>query len=159
RLHSAYVGNDYPWKYDIAVGTAEMDFSETVRYALNEPASAAEWALLQMIPTHQGYVRLGAEKRLFLVGMFHSLHCMDMIRRGLLNYTDELADPPHVQHCMTYVRQLLLCGADDTLEPGDFATRNFSIRDGGSRHTRQCRDWSAVYRGVDENYQEWRAWR
>jgi hypothetical protein len=136
-----------------------MDFEETVRYALNEPASAAEWALLQMLPTHQGYVRLGEQKRLFLIGMFHSLHCMDMVRRGLLDYYDDLADPPHVQHCMNYIRQLLLCGADTALEPGDFMARNFTLRNEESRHTRQCRDWSAIYRSVDEDYDRWRQWK
>ncbi|EIN10133.1 hypothetical protein PUNSTDRAFT_63838, partial [Punctularia strigosozonata HHB-11173 SS5] len=154
----AYIGNDFPSNYDIHVGFVTMDFTETVRYALDEPASAAEWALLQMIPTHQGYVRLGPEKRRFAISMFHSMHCMDLIRRALLDYDNIQASPLHVQHCINYIRQSLLCNADAMLEPGDFLEWNITLRDGDSRHSRQCRDWSEVYRKVDANYRQWGSW-
>ena len=132
-------------------------FEETVRYSLNgDPVSRAEWLSMISPWSHQGYVRLGDEKRLYGVAIFHQLHCVDILGRALSNSSDADANQHHVHHCLEYLRQLFLCESDVTLEPGDFATRNYTSDP--ESHFRVCRDWSAVFATTERNYRDWKQW-
>lgn len=59
----------------------------------------------------------------------------------------------HHHHCFNYLRQSMLCSADITLEPGDFAERNFTEKRIGATHT--CQDWEPIYDMVDDNWFQW----
>lgn len=139
------------------VGIVEMTFEESVHFGLeNGRVLEAEWLSLREPWSHSGYVRLGQEKRVFAVTMFHQLHCVDMIARAMFNPDNVYANEAHVHHCLSYLRKIFLCSADATLEPYDFMTRNYTSQPVGL--TRQCRDWSAVYGAVEANYGDWVKW-
>ncbi|KAH9053135.1 hypothetical protein EDB87DRAFT_1569667, partial [Lactarius vividus] len=47
--------------------------------------------------------------------------------RALSALLSQAAHEPHEQHCLNYLRQKELCHPDLTLEPIDFATREFEV--------------------------------
>ena len=104
----------------------------------------------RVYPDGYGFVRLGPERRIPCVSMFHQLHCVDKLRRALDNPDDPISTIPHLQHCLNYIRQMILCAADLTLEPVDIGHEASGV---GVTHT--CRDWRTVYDTVDRNYAEW----
>ncbi|KAI0318451.1 hypothetical protein OF83DRAFT_1115844 [Amylostereum chailletii] len=133
-----------------------------MHYPVEGPVADAEWRLTQP-QTHYGYVRLGPDRRTFAVAMFHELHCVNTFRKALLMPAAREENLHHVQHCLNYLRQLFLCAADATLEPGDFAKREYYrgapgmegvIGEWGA--TRECRDWSVIIDAAEENYVDWR---
>ena len=103
-----------------------------------------------MYPDGYGFVRLGPERRILCVSMFHQLHCVDKIRRALDDPDDPISTIPHLQHCLNYIRQMILCASDLTLEPVDIRHEASGI---GMTHT--CRNWRAVYDTVNRNYALW----
>ncbi|KAI0262322.1 hypothetical protein BC834DRAFT_972119 [Gloeopeniophorella convolvens] len=122
---------------------------ESTHYALSPaPEAHAEW--LRYMPHGAGVARGGPARRAFIVGMFHELHCTQYLR-------DEFAAPapawPHVQHCLNLLRRAALCGADATLERGDFAERAFAEDRVGAAHV--CRDWEGVYGAVARDWVAW----
>lgn len=153
----AFIGSDFPIRFSISNKPVEMTFEESsTSFPLNGPEGDEVWSSL--IPdSHLGYVRLGPDRRIFAIAMFHELHCVNIFRTAL--------DEPdggggsrqghHVQHCLNYLRQLFLCSADHTLEPYDFLSQNLNYTKDGIGATRECRDWKAVYEGADLNYREW----
>lgn len=75
---------------------------------------------------------------LYQVAVFHSLHCLEMIHKRLLDpsgftprdcsglewgfdaedgYNQTLQTACHIQHCVDWIRQDIMCLADPTLEP------------------------------------------
>ncbi len=86
-----------------------------------------------------------------MVGMFHELHCLRVLNFAFDRSHKATGD--HVHHCLNYLRQMALCSADVTLEPGDFTKRNFDGSRTGSVHV--CRDWSALYDAMEENWDQW----
>lgn len=133
---------------DIPIAHVEMTFGESSRYSLSSDDDG-DWLGLQSRTDHGGYINRGPNSRLFAIAMFHQLHCVATLRGALMHGLTE-DDIPHVAHCVNYLRELFLCSADSTLEPGDFATRNYTMYRMG--YTRVCRDWSAVYTAADLNY-------
>lgn len=87
--------------------------------------------------------------------MIHQLHCVEKTRLGLNDPMDPIATLPHLQHCMNLLRQVTLCAADLTLEPAvvDPATNDIIATGVGVEHT--CKDHSAVFEFVEENYDRW----
>jgi hypothetical protein len=98
-----------------------MVIEDTIHYAPN----ASDWhEWLSLFPSGEGFVRLGKERRLFGVSMFHQarrtcfsypvhlakeslitqMHCLMKIQRAIYE------EPPtdfakwHVSHCMNYLR-------------------------------------------------------
>lgn len=96
-----------------------------------------------------GYSRHGADHRLFMVTISHELHCLRMFNLALAGKLDF----HHVKHCLDYLRHGVLCSADLTLEPGDFADRNFTRVRVGETH--MCLDWSMVYDVLQTNWENW----
>lgn len=131
-----------------------MTFAETEAYPMSGDDAFAIWTSARVPKAHWGYVHLGHDFRYFAVSMFHQLHCVNQIRMNIVEPYGRHASEGHMQHCLTYLRQFFLCGADDTLEPGDFTEKDLVAE--RVSHTRVCRDWSAVYDSVGENYREWR---
>ena len=153
----AFIGNDHPEDLAILRRAVRMTVEESVHYGITQPEAEIEW--LYTAPLGDNDVRLGTERRLFAVAMFHELHCLRGIREAL---DGGLASLPallqgHVNHCFNYLRQWTLCGADVTLEPGDFSQRNFTTERTGATHT--CPDWEPVYEMVGANWFEWERFR
>ncbi|EJD46607.1 hypothetical protein AURDEDRAFT_184310 [Auricularia subglabra TFB-10046 SS5] len=145
--HFTYHGQDFPevlplpWK-DLPL--VEHTIEESVHFEISQDYDDV-WK--SSASAGRGFVRLGPESRLYELTMFHELHCL-----RALNYGNALG-PVHIHHCLNYLRQGVLCGADLTLEAGDFAERDFTRDKVGSTHT--CRDWSAVYPLMEENERRW----
>ncbi|KAH8118216.1 hypothetical protein DFH11DRAFT_1573057 [Phellopilus nigrolimitatus] len=148
----SYVGNDFPelLPLDRTLTLVDRMFTNnTADFPIHGPDAEAAWN--RVYPNGFGFVRLGAERRILCVSIFHQLHCVDKMRRALDNPDDPVATLPHLQHCMNYIRQMILCGSDLTLEPaGDHAEERTGV---GMTHT--CRDWRAVYDTVNDNYASW----
>lgn len=85
--------------------------------------------------------RTDPTKHLFLVGAFHQLHCLGVLRKHTMTlfqkpeFTIGEATYHHTMHCVDILRQALMCNSDSTLIkkvegqwPGDgqvFQCRNF----------------------------------
>ena len=148
-LNLAYLGHDFPPTLPLR-GGALSDVLLTVEESANFPlagwASDDRW--FAIAPLSAGYVRLGPHDRLFVVTMFHELHCMRIL--NLAFDPSHIVGDGHINHCLGYLRQMTLCGADLTVEPSGWETRDFSSDREGATH--KCRDWSAVYAEVEQNY-------
>lgn len=128
---------------------------EENKYPVAGLKSDSQW--LSLTSSSVGYVRLGSSSRLFMVTMFHELHCLRILNlafepSGLQNTPGHI-DQAHIKHCFDYLRQMSLCSADLTLEKGDFIQRDFMTENDGELHT--CRDWKVVYNVMEENWQHW----
>ena len=153
-----WVGDDFPRKFPVDAGPVKAVLEESVRFSLYLPEAADEWLWTAPL-VGDNHVRLGPEKRMFAVPMFHELHCIRSMASVMVNGLDSLgpAGQGHIHHCFNYLRQWTLCDADVTLEPGDFARRNFSEERVGATHV--CRDWEPVYDMVDAGWETWEAYR
>ncbi|EIW52495.1 uncharacterized protein TRAVEDRAFT_52939 [Trametes versicolor FP-101664 SS1] len=132
---------------------AAIVIEETVHY---HPNNSREWS--SMYPAgSEGFVRLGPQGRLFGVSMFRQLHCLDEMRRAMVEPPNTEQADSHVQHCLNHIRQMLLCASSVRLEAmkkDETLGENAEKIDGlGFEH--QCRDWSLLWRKVEENYAGW----
>lgn len=147
----AFVGDDFPPVLPNAqVGEVAMMIEESVRYALTDPESIAEWH--SAFPDLRGSLRLGPDDREFFVSMYHEFHCLQQFHETLSPSKSHIAWG-HLQHCLNYLRQWSLCQGDLTLEAGDFTTRNFTEDRSGPTHT--CRDWEPAMSVVTANWDKW----
>ncbi|KAF9465117.1 hypothetical protein BDZ94DRAFT_1254548 [Collybia nuda] len=146
-----YRGHDFPETLPLPSPLQEvlLTVEESSRYALKGKQSDDEW--FSLASASYGYVHLGPHNRVFVVTMFHQLHCLRMLNLGF-NPMEAIGDA-HLQHCLSYLRQMILCDPDLTLEPAGWETRDFEGQRIGATHV--CQDWSTVYDVVDENYQGW----
>jgi len=136
----------------------EMVVEESVHYVAGGSGSGAgkdEWEYQRGFG-FDGAARLGADNRTFAVSLYHQEHCLLYFHAQL---TDRIEDDSstgrfaHHQHCLNYLRQQVLCHPDLTLEPGDFATRDFEVDWVGQRHV--CRDFDTAW---DYNTERWLEW-
>lgn len=128
-----------------------MTDEESVHYQVQGLPSDWDWFSLAGYEVGLGYARLGPENRIFVVSMFHQMHCLRML--NLAFSKEPIAVPEHIHHCLNYLRQAALCGADLSLEPGDFEERDFAKQRTGARH--KCKDWSKAYSTMERNFVEW----
>ncbi|KZV85739.1 hypothetical protein EXIGLDRAFT_803200, partial [Exidia glandulosa HHB12029] len=141
-------GHDHPESFPLAgdLDVVELVVEETVHYTLSNQ-NDVEWA--STAAAGYGYCRLGPDDRLFILSMFHELHCL-----RYFNYAfDNTVNAEHRLHCLSYLRHSILCSPDLTLEPDDFVERDFTTDRVGETH--ECRDWSAIYAELDENWERW----
>ena len=135
-----------------------MTIGDTVRYQLDDPFAAEEYARLMPSGGHLVYVtdepdpsHGEGEKgdhgpRAYTVALFHQLKCLDIIRRDL---TDSSLKAPSqlAGHCMNYLRQMILCKANTRLEsvkhPLGAVERTYAAT---------CKDWELVYKEAERNY-------
>lgn len=138
-----------------------MDFYDSSRLTINRGSEFNPLWFLSIDSTG-GFVRLGEDKRVFSVVMFHQVHCIEIMQRSLRANTGDGDGhmQEHFQHCLSYLRQLFLCEADATLEPGD-VLKEVEELELSERlpFTRECRDWSAVYDYMDTNLLDFREFR
>ncbi len=117
-----------------------------------------DWASL--FPASDGFVDLHSSSpgsssephaRTFLVSVVHQLHCLDVFRVGFA--TNRSGYAHHVEHCLRYMLQIVLCQADTTLEVDEPGVRNgkWVHAAGGVGSVRECKDWKALWRYLDEH--------
>ncbi|KAM5537647.1 hypothetical protein V8D89_008725 [Ganoderma adspersum] len=135
---------------------------ETVHYWLHTPQ---DWE--SMTPAGSGgFVRLGPQKRLFGMAMYHQLHCLHTLQQatahsnGLGSESDgpELLDNTggEVRHCLNFLRQMLLCAVNVRLEPLTEDWTLGSLKTDGIGLEHRCRDWTVVRHEVEANIEQWR---
>ncbi|EMD34967.1 hypothetical protein CERSUDRAFT_139739 [Gelatoporia subvermispora B] len=150
----SYRGHDFPEALPLPEGDLSlvtMTVEESTHYPLLGLASDSEWFSLTPQETGYGYARLGPDHRMFVVTMFHELHCLRILNLAFGKVTG--ATTEHIRHCLSYIRQGVLCSPDLTLEPGNFEERDFKTERIGATHT--CRDWEAAYSVMYHNHDQW----
>ncbi|KAJ3571226.1 hypothetical protein NP233_g3891 [Leucocoprinus birnbaumii] len=146
------LGHDYPEFLPLPIAlTPDIPVvaEETVHYPVLGNASDAEW--FSLTSAGYGYVRLGGEHRVFMVTMYHELHCLRVLNKAFGKHP--IATPGHIQHCLNYLRQGALCHPDLSLEPGNFEEKDFGVERTGAIH--MCRDWEAPYEVMSERLDLW----
>lgn len=148
-----YRGHDFPETLPLLtlgqLPLVSMVAEESIQYPILGHSSDPEW--FSLTTSEFGYVRLGPDGRLFIVSMFHQMHCLRVL--NLAFSKARIATPGHIKHCLNYLRQAALCAADLTLEPGDFETKDYGVERTGATYT--CRDWSSVYPIMEEYSARW----
>ena len=94
-------------------------------------------------------------KRMFVVTMFHELHCLRMLNAA---YYSVQVSEGHLKHCLHYIRQMALCDADMTPEPAGWEEKwNVENDSGLDREgaTHVCQDFQSVFYAVENNWAEW----
>ncbi|KAF8918522.1 hypothetical protein CPB85DRAFT_1280179 [Mucidula mucida] len=132
----AYRGHDFPQYLPLPNSVLDevlLTVEESVRFQVAGTASDADWFSLQLGTSSAGYVRLGSEERVFVVNMFHELHCLRLLNLAFDADPAKVVAEGHIQHCLNYLRQLTMCA------------------------THVCRDWNTVYAVVEENFAQWNA--
>ncbi|KAL0573266.1 hypothetical protein V5O48_008693 [Marasmius crinis-equi] len=152
KQSSAYRGHDFPKTLPLSegLGTLELTVSESSAYSLQGWASDREWSALA--GSFWGYVRLGSESRLFVVTMFHELHCLRIL--NLAFDPSNIVGDGHISHCLNYLRQMALCQPDLTLESADWEKKDFDTDITGATHV--CRDWEGVSAILEKNFEIWK---
>ena len=143
----------------------EMVVEESVHYHDASIGARDEWEYQRGFG-FDGAARLGDENRTFAVSLYHQTHCLLNLHAQLAissPSTDEDDRPrrrrrrrpryAHLQHCLNYLRLQALCHPDLTLEPGDFARRDFGVEREGETHV--CRDFETAW---DRNTLRWLEW-
>jgi hypothetical protein len=127
----------------------------TIHYALHTPLGDAQWK--SRLPSGDGLIQLGPSGRVFSVGLFHELRCLNIIRSALgeifahpeKSTPDVDGQPPLVKHCMDYIRQMVLCHADLTVMNIKTVQGRGHVAD--SAVTRVCKDHGAIFAAAEEN--------
>lgn len=97
-----------------------------------------QWAIDSNLQQTQGYAADG--KAIYVVAMYHQLHCVTVIRTSLYqqyNGRKQIDNWGHITHCIDTLRQGIQCLADPTL--------------GGVGANHECRDFEALKRWTKEN--------
>ena len=154
---AALIGPDHPANLPVERPKVRITVEESVHFALANPESAHEY--LWTAPYGDNHIRLGPDMRAFAVAMFHQLHCLRGTQAALKMGWGKMRPgaQEHLHHCFNYIRQWTLCDADLTLEPGDFAQRNFTTERVGATHT--CTDWQPIYDMVNDRWFKWEDYR
>jgi hypothetical protein len=155
------LGDDWPPFSPLKLEqNVEMVVEESVHYVAGGSGGKDEWEYQRGFG-FDGAARLGANNRTFAVSLYHQEHCLlyfhaQLTDRGTGTTTDSSSSAgrfAHHQHCLNYLRQQALCHPDLTLEPGDFALRDFDVDRVGERHV--CRDFDTAW---DYNTERWLEW-
>jgi hypothetical protein len=146
----AWVAEDYPEFWDVQADPIAMTVEESVHYLIFGTEAKEEWATNS--PAGFGYVRMGPDRRVFALDLFHQLHCLRLMRAALGgDYSPKTRE--HMGHCLNFVRQFALCDLNLTLEPPDVLDRDFEVKRTGATHV--CTDWRQVFRALEDNYYSW----
>uniref|UniRef100_A0A8H7Y8X7 Uncharacterized protein n=1 Tax=Psilocybe cubensis TaxID=181762 RepID=A0A8H7Y8X7_PSICU len=149
-----YTWEDYPLEVPIKLEpTLEVVVEESVHYQVIGPEAHDEW--MYDSPHGEGTFRLGPNRHYSTIAMFHQLHCLRIFRGAIAagpDYPMKL-QRQHLEHCLNYLRETTLCAADLTLEPGDFAQRDFDLQRTGATH--MCRDYRELYKLSENDWADW----
>jgi hypothetical protein len=88
------------------------------------------------------------------VDMFHSLHCLNGLRKVIQGRSDKQYDVLgedfvrlHVNHCIEQLRQAIMCHGDltpVTLMPVFNPSKNVLVLVGQTEYSHTCRDWDGL---------------
>ncbi|PPQ81186.1 hypothetical protein CVT26_010296 [Gymnopilus dilepis] len=150
KTKHTYIGEDYPMRLPVRLEPVQAQFDCSVRYALN--SSVAEEVWTKSTDTKSGgIVRLGADRRVFAIAMYHQLHCLAGLSKALTSMDRTPASDGHVGHCLNYLRQVFQCSADATEEP---VVEVSMLKSEGCAPAfiRQCSNWGTLYDYISANY-------
>lgn len=150
RTLAGYIDKDYPVKLPVQLDQVQATFDCSVRYGLN--TSVAEEIWNKSTDTRNGgFVRLGTDRRVFAVSMFHELHCMSALSRALNETVQTPKLDGHVAHCLNYLRMFTQCTADTTEEP---VVKVSMLKSQGCAPSfiRRCSNWNTLYDFLSRNY-------
>ncbi|KZS89248.1 hypothetical protein SISNIDRAFT_497611 [Sistotremastrum niveocremeum HHB9708] len=161
-----YVGSDYPHQlYPTLPSRSTLFPDEDYLPVLGDGLSQDElddldyrWKAFSPLPD-TGYFHLGELKRPLDLPMYHQLHCIWAMRKGLADFSWHHMNDGHMHHCLNYMRQSILCHADTTLEPFDLVGLENGLVEHGSPvpYERTCRDWKFVSQQSSKNSEEMHA--
>ncbi|TFK51119.1 hypothetical protein OE88DRAFT_1748820, partial [Heliocybe sulcata] len=149
----AYLDDDFPETFEIGpLPQASIFVENTVHYQINATDATSEWRSL--FPTGGGYVRLGPQRRPFLLSMYHQLYCLHHLKDAIATPVSDktTAQLGRAQHCLNYLRQAILCEPSLRLEPESPRIEELGLPsgvDGLELMHGQCKDWTAVYRAAE----------
>lgn len=99
------------------------------------------------IPERTGFITDPTTNASYLLSTYHSLHCIDKLRRYMAaGVTDEKKER-HAAHCFDYLRQKTLCYADATMEAtvvGRTPDGNLANIATGYGVELECKDWTQL---------------
>jgi len=149
-----WIGQNFPLNMQLKLGKTTTTFAESTRYPdISSNVSSGMW--LTQFPAGAGYTHLGPDYRAFYTSMWHELHCLRVIHLLLEDPDDDsFGGEGHLQHCLNYLRQYVLCGADDTLEPGDYKVMEERGED--VIFERECMDWQKIFDFNNRNEEAFR---
>ncbi|RDB26870.1 hypothetical protein Hypma_005033 [Hypsizygus marmoreus] len=146
----SYIGEDYPMRLPIKLEPVQAQFDCSLRYSLNSSVAAEVWT--KSTDTQSGgIIRLGQDRRVFAIAMYHQLHCLEGLSKALTATKRMPATDGHVGHCLNYLRQVFECSADATEEP---VVKTSMLKSQGCAPSfiRQCSNWSTLYDFITANY-------
>ncbi|KAJ7486860.1 hypothetical protein FB451DRAFT_1026675 [Mycena latifolia] len=161
-LKYSYEEHDYPLQLPVeAFGHVAMTLQGSSRLELNLSDAVARDEWTAMLDGVKGYgrLRLGPERRMFVMTWFHQLHCLWEIQNALIDRSDPQAALHHLSHCFTYLRQTLLCEANGSLEEGDFMVHTDYSQVNYVGDTMVCNNWEKIQGRLADNFQDFEAWR
>lgn len=137
-------------KLPVRLEHVQATFDCSVRYALNSTVAGEIWNK-STDTRNGGFVRLGPDRRVFAVSMFHELHCMSALSRALNETNQTPSLDGHVGHCLNYVRMFIQCSADATEEP---VVKVSTLKSQGCAPSfiRRCSNWNTLYDFLSSNY-------
>jgi hypothetical protein len=145
-----YIGEDYPMRLPVKLEQVQAQFDCSVRYSLNSSVTEEVWT--KSTDTKSGgMIRLGPDRRVFAIAMYHQLHCLAGLSKALTATNRTSASDGHVGHCLNYLRQVFECSADATEEPVVEASM---LKSEGCAppFIRQCSNWGTLYDYISANY-------
>jgi len=137
-------------KLPVQLNQVQTTFDCSVRYALDTPIAGEIWNK-STDTRNGGFVRLGPDRRVFAVSMFHELHCISAISRALNETTHTQGADGHIGHCLNYLRMFIQCNADATEEP---VVKVSTLKSQGCAPSfiRRCSNWNTLYDFLSRNY-------
>ncbi|KAI0833599.1 hypothetical protein BC628DRAFT_1307901, partial [Trametes gibbosa] len=129
---------------------------DSFHYALDTDIGIAEWNAT--LPPGGAVLYLGPDRRPFTLSLFHQLRCLNIVRDTIVRIHQDPSSARTrsssrlVEHCMNYLLQTVIRRGDLRLETVR-AYRGLQVTVPDVAHT--CKDWSAVYRAAEDNYDKY----
>ena len=154
---AAYRGEDFPRAWPIPpLETVYLAHEDSHHYAVETDLGIAEWNAT--LPRGGATLYLGDDFRPFTLGLFHQLRCLNIVREVLVDiFNNPSPDAKFdrfdmIHHCMNYLRQSVICRGSVRLESvRAYIDSHLTVWD----VTHTCKDWSAVYKAAEDNYNEY----
>ncbi|KAH7927383.1 hypothetical protein BV22DRAFT_1127419 [Leucogyrophana mollusca] len=144
----SYIGDDHPARLPVDLPYVALEIEDTKRFGISDPMAWSDWRNTDLFPQSNGFVRLGEQGRMFGISMFHQMHCLQMLRKAII---EKGSANTHTQHCLNLLRQAVLCASDTTLDPMNVSDEGKLIGTDGVGIVHVCRDWEKVYEFVRTN--------
>ncbi|KAI0815993.1 hypothetical protein BC628DRAFT_31511 [Trametes gibbosa] len=152
-----YYGDDYPFAWPLPpLQTAHLAHEDSFHYDLDTDLGIAEWNAT--LPRGGAVLHLGPKRSPFTLSLFHQLRCLNIVRDVVVQvHQDPISAATRrssrlVEHCMNYLRQTVVCRGDLRLETvRAYPSTKVTVSD----VTHTCKDWSAVYKAAEDNYDDY----